>query len=152
MTDDDDPAPDAADWGMFGDDVYLGGEATVPPEIGGSHVPSETPFTDDAEMRELERRVEQHRTPAFPIDLRRRLPLEALWRRWRAFAMWGRSDVVDDFGRDPARDRPLGVAVRAALHAAGSASRRPASRTSRPAAARCSSRTTPARCRTTARW
>ena len=24
-----------------------------------------------------------------------------VWRRWRALAMWGRSDVVDDFGRDP---------------------------------------------------
>jgi len=24
-----------------------------------------------------------------------------VWRRWRSLAMWGRSDVVDDFGRDP---------------------------------------------------
>ena len=59
------------------------------------------PPNDPAELRELERRVEQQRTPAFPIDLRKRLPLEAIWRRWRALAMWGRSDVVDDFGRDP---------------------------------------------------
>ncbi len=55
----------------------------------------------EAELRELERRLEQQRTPAFPIDIRKHLPLEAVWRRWRALAMWGRSDVVDDFGRDP---------------------------------------------------
>jgi 1-acyl-sn-glycerol-3-phosphate acyltransferase len=55
----------------------------------------------DAELRELERRLEQQRTPAFPIDVRKHLPLEAVWRRWRQLAMWGRSDVVDDFGRDP---------------------------------------------------
>src|SRR5207302_7114556 len=94
--------PDAAVWpdGLQGDDIYLGGEATVPAEIGGSHVPSQN-MSEAAELRELERRVEQHRTPVFPIDLRRRLPLEGVWRRWRALAMWGRSDVVDDFGRDP---------------------------------------------------
>ncbi len=98
--------PDAPSWpdrdlGFLGDDVYLGADAAIPPDIGdASYVPSR--FEEDsAEMRELERRVEQHRTPAFPIDLRRRLPLEGVWRRWRALAMWGRSDVVDDFGRDP---------------------------------------------------
>jgi len=90
--------PDAPSWperdlGFLGDDVFLGEEATMPPV---------TPTHDaEAELRELERRVEQQRTPAFPIDLRRRLPLEAIWRRWRSLAMWGRSDVVDDFGRDP---------------------------------------------------
>ena len=99
--------PDAAGWpdqdlGFLGDDVYLGGEATVPQEIGGSYVPSRTEGAGEtAELRELERRMEQHRTPVFPIDLRRRLPLEGVWRRWRALAMWGRSDVVDDFGYDP---------------------------------------------------
>jgi 1-acyl-sn-glycerol-3-phosphate acyltransferase len=56
---------------------------------------------DAAELRELERRLDEGRTPVFPLDLRRRLPLPGLWRRWRALAMWGRSDVVDDFGRDP---------------------------------------------------
>lgn len=81
--------PDAPAWpdrdlGFLGDDVYI------------------RPHLDEAaELRELERRVEQQRTPVFPIDLRRRLPLEGLWRRWRSLAMWGRSDVVDDFGRDP---------------------------------------------------
>ena len=103
MNDDgDDPTPDAGYWpdGLAGDDVYLGGEATVPADLGGSHVPSRSD-AELAELRELERRVEQQRTPVFPIDLRRRLPLEGVWRRWRALAMWGRSDVVDDFGHDP---------------------------------------------------
>jgi 1-acyl-sn-glycerol-3-phosphate acyltransferase len=94
--------PDATAWpdrdlGFLEDD-YLGGD-TVPTEMPATFVPE--PRDHDAELRELERRVEQHRTPAFPIDLRKRLPLEAVWRRWRSLAMWGRSDVVDDFGRDP---------------------------------------------------
>jgi 1-acyl-sn-glycerol-3-phosphate acyltransferase len=99
--------PDAPAWpdrdlGFLGDDVFLGEEAVIPGELGAMH--SAAPPVSDAvaaELRELERRVEQQRTPAFPIDLRRRLPLEALWRRWRSLAMWGRSDIVDDFGRDP---------------------------------------------------
>jgi 1-acyl-sn-glycerol-3-phosphate acyltransferase len=99
--------PDAPAWpdrdlGLLGDDVFLGEEAVIRQELGGEH--SMAPQTSEAvaaELRELERRVEQQRTPAFPIDLRRRLPLEGVWRRWRALAMWGRSDVVDDFGRDP---------------------------------------------------
>lgn len=96
--------PDAPAWptrdlGFLGDD-YLGGEASIAHDIGGSHVPSDL-RAGAAELRELERRVEQRRTPVFPIDLRKRLPLESVWRRWRALAMWGRSDVVDDFGRDP---------------------------------------------------
>jgi hypothetical protein len=75
---------------------FLGSEFEPPSD------PGYTPAAlDDAALRELERRVEHNRTPAFPIDLRKRLPLEAVWRRWRALAMWGRSDVVDDFGRDP---------------------------------------------------
>src|SRR5437762_355990 len=97
--------PDAAAWpdrdlGFLGDDVYLGEEAQIPDELGGGGEPAQA-GEGDAELRELERRVEQQRTPAFPIDLRRRLPLEAVWRRWRSLAMWGRSDVVDDFGHDP---------------------------------------------------
>ncbi len=69
-------------------------------DLPGSYVRSELGETDAA-LGELERRLENNRTPAFPIDLRKRLPLEAVWRRWRALAMLGRSDVVDDFGRDP---------------------------------------------------
>jgi 1-acyl-sn-glycerol-3-phosphate acyltransferase len=99
--------PDAATWppqaereAFPGDDIYLGGEATIPHEMGGSYVPSQSSH-EEAELRELARRVAQDRTPVFPIDLRRRLPLEGVWRRWREIAMWGRSDVVDDFGHDP---------------------------------------------------
>jgi 1-acyl-sn-glycerol-3-phosphate acyltransferase len=121
MTDDNDPpdssndddwygdadprVPDASAWpdrdlGFLGDDVYLGDDAAALNDITGSHAPALS-ADGEAELRELERRVEHQRTPAFPIDLRRRLPLEAVWRRWRALAMWGRSDIVDDFGRDP---------------------------------------------------
>lgn len=93
--------PDATAWpdrdlGFLGGDY--GGSAVVESALGG---PAPTAQEDEAVLRELERRLEQQRTPAFPIDLRTRLPLEGLWRRWRALAMWGRSDVVDDFGRDP---------------------------------------------------
>lgn len=88
------------------DDAYLGAEAAVPP---GEYAPvsfssgggSSAYTAEMAEMAELERRLHADRTPAFPIDFRRHLPLEALWRRWRSLAMWGRSDIVDDFGRDP---------------------------------------------------
>lgn len=68
------------------------------PSLQGSPRPSDV---HSAEMAELERRMNADRTPAFPLDPRRHLPLEALWRRWRSLAMWGRSDIVDDFGRDP---------------------------------------------------
>jgi 1-acyl-sn-glycerol-3-phosphate acyltransferase len=93
--------PDASPWpdrdlGFLGDDVYLGAEAQLPTGLAGA-----ASADGVAELRELERRLEQQRTPVFPIDLRRRLPLESVWRRWRSLAMWGRSDVVDDFGRDP---------------------------------------------------
>jgi len=110
MTDDNDDdwygeadprVPDATPWpdrdlGFLGDDVYADGKPS------SDFAPSEGETEPrEAELRELERRVDQQRTPVFPIDLRRRLPLEAVWRRWRALAMWGRSDVVDDFGHDP---------------------------------------------------
>jgi 1-acyl-sn-glycerol-3-phosphate acyltransferase len=97
--------PDAQAWpdrdlAFLEDDVFLGDEAIIPPELTDASVTQ--PITERAaELRELERRLEQQRTPVFPIDLRRRLPLEGVWRRWRQLAMWGRSDVVDDFGRDP---------------------------------------------------
>jgi 1-acyl-sn-glycerol-3-phosphate acyltransferase len=97
--------PDAPSWpdrdlGFLGDDVYLGEQAAAIADDHASDYEADSRF-DEAAMRELERRVEQQRTPVFPIDLRKRLPLEGVWRRWRALAMWGRSDVVDDFGRDP---------------------------------------------------
>lgn len=116
-TDDDDwygeadpRVPDAPAWpdrdlGFLGDDVYLGEQASAIVADHAADHSAESRFRSfddhEAELRELERRVEQQRTPVFPIDLRKRLPLEGVWRRWRALAMWGRSDVVDDFGRDP---------------------------------------------------
>jgi 1-acyl-sn-glycerol-3-phosphate acyltransferase len=106
-----DPAvPDAAGWPAGigpDDDVFLASEASVPGEYARASTSSDP---DTSELRELERRVDAQRTPAFPIDLRRHLPMQALWERWRRVAMWGRSDVVDDFGRDPkatARWEPL---------------------------------------------
>lgn len=97
--------PDAQAWpeqdlGFLGDDVYLGEEAVIPQELGSPHHNFNSEESA-AQLRELERRVEEGRSPVFPIDLRRRLPLEGVWKRWRALAMMGRSDVVDDFGRDP---------------------------------------------------
>jgi 1-acyl-sn-glycerol-3-phosphate acyltransferase len=97
--------PDAVSWPDIGgvvddDDVFLGEETVVPPgeyrrqRYHDSDVP-------DAELRELERRVDAQRTPAFPLDFRRRIGMGFLWKRWRQLAMLGRSDVVDDFGRDP---------------------------------------------------
>jgi 1-acyl-sn-glycerol-3-phosphate acyltransferase len=79
------------------DEVFLGEE-------------SRSFAADERELRELERRVESQRTPAFPLDARRSVPLRFLWTRWQKLAMRGRSDVVDDFGRDPrttARWEPL---------------------------------------------
>ncbi|MBP9207728.1 MAG: acyltransferase family protein [Kofleriaceae bacterium] len=95
----------------FGDDVYLGEEAVVPPGDYDSVRAADPELDPDSpELRELERRLGAQRSAVVPIDLRRHLPLEALWARWRRLAMWGRSDVVDDFGRDPkasARWEPL---------------------------------------------
>src|SRR5258706_14186122 len=117
MTDDSDPpnggddewygeadprVPDASAWpdrdlGFLGDDVFLGEEAMIPPDLVGAHM-TQPANERAAELRELERRLEQQRTPVFPIDLRRRLPLEAVWRPRRSLAMWGPSDVLDAFG------------------------------------------------------
>ena len=105
--------PDAQAWpadkDADADDVFLGEEAVVPP---GEYA---TPRTferglDEREVRELEARMGAQRTPAFPIEVRRRLGMPALWKRVRKVAMLGKSEVVDDFGRDPiatARWEPL---------------------------------------------
>ena len=117
MTDEpDDPsAPDfddSEDW--YGDadprvpDAASGWNGTTPElpfSRNNGYVPSDY-AESEAELRELERRMEENRSPAFPIDLRKHLPLEGVWRRWRQLAMWGRSDVVDDFGRDPRATAP----------------------------------------------
>ena len=93
-------APDA-EWPSTLDDVYLGGDAALASGDSYDAYPGTSDTAVDAEQRELERRVDEGRTPVYPLDDRRRLPLPGLWRRWRAFAMRGRADVVDDFGRDP---------------------------------------------------
>jgi len=106
--------PDAAsfddgDDNVFADEEeYWGGEAAVPPGDYGPPIPSVLPNARSVanEVRELERRVRARLTPAFPIENRRLLPLAWLWKRYRSFAMRDRSDVVDEFGRDPvAADR-----------------------------------------------
>jgi 1-acyl-sn-glycerol-3-phosphate acyltransferase len=106
MDDWDSGAPDAsaAPEGVWADDdVYLGGEAAGMLHDSHDLGPSGEgdSMEDDAELREIERRVEEGRTPVYPLDTRRRIPLEFVWRRWRQLAMWGKADVVDDFGRDP---------------------------------------------------
>jgi 1-acyl-sn-glycerol-3-phosphate acyltransferase len=102
--------PDADDpdmyWDSAGepDDVFLGGEAALPPGEYGSSIHSVLPSRSEStsEFRELERRMRAQVTPAFPIEHGRRLlPMEFLWKRYRRFAMRNRSAQVDDFGRDP---------------------------------------------------
>ena len=94
-----------SDGGGFDDseDMFLGGEAAVPPGDYGPPIPSVLPDSRSitTEIRELERRVRERLTPAFPIEQPRQLPLEFVWKRYRRLAMRNRSDVVDDYGRDP---------------------------------------------------
>jgi 1-acyl-sn-glycerol-3-phosphate acyltransferase len=102
--------PDADDPDMYwdsageADDVFLGGEAALPPGDYGTSLHSVLPSLSEStsEFRELERRMRAQVTPAFPIEQDRRLlPMEFLWKRYRRFAMRNRSAQVDDFGRDP---------------------------------------------------
>ncbi|MGZ3443508.1 MAG: 1-acyl-sn-glycerol-3-phosphate acyltransferase [Polyangia bacterium] len=57
------------------------------------------------EVKHLEKSVRDRILPARTDEdeqkERRKLPLEFLWQRWRKLAMRDRSDVVDEFGRDP---------------------------------------------------
>ncbi len=96
---------------VYGEE-FLGGEAVVPPGDYGPPIPSRLPDSEQvsSELRELERRVRAHMTPAFPVEPRRSLPMRFLWKRYRKLAMRDRSDFVDEFGRDPlqaARVAPL---------------------------------------------
>ena len=65
------------------------------------------------EVKQLEKSVRDRILPArrdAEPEERTRLPLEFVWQRWRKLAMRDRSDVVDEFGRDPnvaARIDPL---------------------------------------------
>ena len=120
------PVPDASvlepgwsgELGVYGelatsDDFgILGGEAAVPAHDYGPPIESGRPSLEqvERELRELERRVKASSTPVFPIEHRRELPFEFLWKRYRQYAMQARSDVVDELGRDPsvlARIEPL---------------------------------------------
>ena len=98
--------------GFDDDDVFLGGEAGFIGHgagAGGSdelddfdHEAYEHGLAEEQEAaREFARRLDEQKTTAFPLDPRRHLPMEALWERWRRVALWGRSEFVDDFGRDP---------------------------------------------------
>jgi 1-acyl-sn-glycerol-3-phosphate acyltransferase len=110
-----DAAPDTVPPDEAIDDVFYGEEAApTPGDYGpGLDTRKEIPYTRQSiteEVRELERRVRARLTPAFPIEQRRKLPLEFVWKRYRELAMQGRSDTVDAFGRDPryaARVDPL---------------------------------------------
>ena len=56
------------------------------------------------EVKHIEKSVRDRILPARREDEteeRTKLPLEFLWQRWRKLAMRDRSDVVDEFGRDP---------------------------------------------------
>ncbi|MBV8758722.1 MAG: acyltransferase family protein [Deltaproteobacteria bacterium] len=106
MTDDEDPVIGDGEEDWYGDADPRVPDASPWPNRDLAFLeepppqPEPSPRNPEAELRELERRVEQSRTPVY-FDLHKRLPLEGVWRRWRSLAMWGRSDVVDDFGRDP---------------------------------------------------
>ncbi|MBK9070481.1 MAG: acyltransferase family protein [Myxococcales bacterium] len=84
------------------DDMYLGGEAALPPGEYGTKHAGWTMLSEGATAwNELNRRVNALGTPAFPLDVRRVLGWNNVSAAWRALAMRGRSSVVDDFGRDP---------------------------------------------------
>ncbi|HWE27658.1 MAG TPA: lysophospholipid acyltransferase family protein [Polyangia bacterium] len=56
------------------------------------------------EVKQLEKSVRDRIVPARKEEQqeeRTKLPLEFIWQRWRKLAMRDRSDVVDEFGRDP---------------------------------------------------
>jgi len=100
-----DLAPDAVPPDEALDDVFYGEETSPPPGDWGPGLDArkEIPYTRSItdEVREIERRVRARLSPAFPIEQRRKLPFELVWKRWRDLAMRDRSDAVDEFGRDP---------------------------------------------------
>jgi 1-acyl-sn-glycerol-3-phosphate acyltransferase len=97
--------PWASDMYLDSGEFYLGlgGEAYVPEGDYGPPVESHFPDmpTKVREAREIERRLRDRISLSFPREYRRHLPLEGVWKRFRNVAMRGRSDMVDDFGRDP---------------------------------------------------
>ncbi|HEX9102678.1 MAG TPA: lysophospholipid acyltransferase family protein, partial [Polyangia bacterium] len=98
------------------EETYSPVEPTPPSEYGPSidrPPPSGHRHGLVEEVRHLEKSVRDRILPARheeQTEERTRLPLEFVWQRWRKLAMRDRSDVVDEFGRDPnvaARVDPL---------------------------------------------
>lgn len=80
--------------------------AAPPTEYGPSidHPPAAQHSGLVDEVKQLERSVRDRILPARTGEHageRQRLPLEFVWKRWRQLAMRDRSEVVDEFGRDP---------------------------------------------------
>jgi len=87
-------------------ETYSPVEATPPSEYGPSidrTGPTAHRHGLVEEVRQIEKSVRDRLLPARVEHggERQRLPLEFLWQRWRKLAMRDRSDVVDEFGRDP---------------------------------------------------
>src|SRR5205823_1506924 len=91
------PPPRAAPASEYGPSIDPG-DAGDPGDRGG-----ETGLAARAveELRRLEERVRGALLPARDESERTAPPLAPVWRTWRALAMRDRSDVVDEFGRDP---------------------------------------------------
>lgn len=106
------PSPKAADVAA---DTYSPVETRAPSEYGPSidrPPPSGHRHGIVDEVRHIEKSVRDRILPARTDEQqeRNKLPLEFVWQRWRKLAMRDRSDVVDEFGRDPnvaARVDPL---------------------------------------------
>jgi 1-acyl-sn-glycerol-3-phosphate acyltransferase len=83
--------------------TYTSAEAAPPSEYGPS-IDRPPPARHGGiveEIKNLEKSVRDKLRPADQPEERTKLPLEFVWKRWRALAMRDRSDVVDEFGRDP---------------------------------------------------
>jgi len=95
--------------------TYAASDAAPPSEYGPSidqpAVAKHSGLVD--EIKQLEHSVRERLVPGRAGEHggeRQRLPLEFLWKLWRELAMRDRSEVVDEFGRDPnvaARVEPL---------------------------------------------
>lgn len=86
------------------DEEFWGADASLPPGAYGpsirSHIPD--PSMQRRALREIERRFRAIQSPAFPLEIKRRLPGAVLLEGYRDFALRSRSLNVDDYGRDPA--------------------------------------------------
>lgn len=65
---------------------------------GESWVPNFARATEEYAGQWSERRRSESR---ISVPEQNHLPHERVWQQWRRIAMWGRSETVDDFGRDP---------------------------------------------------